>query len=447
MDIESSEESEDVNADATTDENESGASKPFDPALTTTHSYLGNDLEILRGRTLLDNGVCLNLPILFEKSMILFPEQTLPMFEKNTQIVNMLRTCIEKDRTFGVVRAGKKKDPLIGTTAEIYEYSDSDSGCFCIKARGRQRFKVLKFKKTQGQILADVKILPEVILGPPLHEERLVSLDRLRKIPVNEKEASEQEYRVSRQDSAVTPWPSWVYRQYDVRLLTMKIHEHLRFIVSKGSVIPKEPVELSFWLAQNLFVSNAAKIALLQDDCAISRLQYAAKALSTLGRKSFVCAICRQAIGKHTDIVPMNKKGLQEAYCNPYGAIHETVTLSNTTNVVLSVDPPSTVCSWFPGYAWTIASCAGCNSHIGWKFTAVNKDLKPRQFWGLTRKNLLLKYAFMSTDETNSLAAESDGGEDVRSHLSSESDNDDDDDDDDDEDARQIIRYRLDLGL
>jgi hypothetical protein len=32
---------------------------------------------------------------------------------------------------------------------------------------------------------------------------------------------------------------------------------------------------------------------------------------------------------------------------------------------------PSTQDSWFPGYAWTIAYCARCYSHLGWKFTLV----------------------------------------------------------------------------
>jgi hypothetical protein len=25
--------------------------------------------------------------------------------------------------------------------------------------------------------------------------------------------------------------------------------------------------------------------------------------------------------------------------------------------------------SWFPGYCWTIAYCAACYAHLGWKFT------------------------------------------------------------------------------
>jgi len=138
-------------------------------------------------------------------------------------------------------------------------------------------------------------------------------------------------------------------------------------------------------------MNDTAKTALLQYDCAISRLQYEAKVLSMLGGKAFVCSTCRAPLGKHTDIVPMNKEGLQAAYCNPAGAIHETVTLYHAKNIVLNREPPSTVCSWFPGYAWTIASCKGCGFHVGWLFTATNEDLKPRRFWGLTRRSLILK--------------------------------------------------------
>lgn len=45
----------------------------------------------------------------------------------------------------------------------------------------------------------------------------------------------------------------------------------------------------------------------------------------------------------------MNMEGLQSAYCNPQGAIHETLTLYRADNLVLRREPPSTDCSWFPG--------------------------------------------------------------------------------------------------
>jgi hypothetical protein len=34
--------------------------------------------------------------------------------------------------------------------------------------------------------------------------------------------------------------------------------------------------------------------------------------------------------------------------------------------------------SWFPGYAWTIALCAGCGIHLGWRFRS-----RADQFYGL----------------------------------------------------------------
>lgn len=39
-------------------------------------------------------------------------------------------------------------------------------------------------------------------------------------------------------------------------------------------------------------------------------------------------------------------------------------------------------------YAWTVATCKNCGDHMGWKFTAVQNNLKPKAFWGLIRKSL-----------------------------------------------------------
>ena len=36
-------------------------------------------------------------------------------------------------------------------------------------------------------------------------------------------------------------------------------------------------------------------------------------------------------------------------------------------------------------YAWTISVCAHCDHHMGWRFTAVNRKLRPRKFWGISR--------------------------------------------------------------
>ena len=55
-------------------------------------------------------------------------------------------------------------------------------------------------------------------------------------------------------------------------------------------------------------------------------------------------------------------------------------------------------------YAWTIAQCSQCNSHLGWKFTVAERgSLKPEKFWGLCRSSLvpgLQKDTDDSEDET-----------------------------------------------
>lgn len=43
---------------------------------------------------------------------------------------------------------------------------------------------------------------------------------------------------------------------------------------------------------------------------------------------------------------------------------------------------------FFFRYAWTVALCKECRRHVGWKFTAVEGNLRPRAFWGVTRRSL-----------------------------------------------------------
>ncbi|XP_029034768.1 protein cereblon [Osmia bicornis bicornis] len=359
----------------------------FDLTLPATHSYLGHNLEELRGRTILDDGIYMNLPLLVKQSVMLFPGQTLPMTVFDPQTIDMLTACIRNNRTLGVVCLGYDKMVPIGTTAEIYEcvYEDPEQG-FRLKAKGRQRFKILRvIIQGYDKISANVKILPEIILGPPFWDERLASLDHLRIRPRTEEDFKKQE-KIENLDATVTPWPAWVYRQYDPLRLSLKIRQHLQFIESRGSSIPEEPTDLSFWVAQNLLLDDNERIVLLNYDCAISRLQREIKYLED--DKIFVCCDCDSFIGRQSKMFPMSKEGPQGTYCNPAGIIHETVTLYHAQGLTLSRNPPSIEYTWFPGYAWTVAMCENCGAHMGWKFTAVRNDLKPRSFWGLIRKSL-----------------------------------------------------------
>jgi len=40
-----------------------------------------------------------------------------------------------------------------------------------------------------------------------------------------------------------------------------------------GGSVPKDPIDLSFWVAQNILMDHNERLMLLTYDCAISRLQ------------------------------------------------------------------------------------------------------------------------------------------------------------------------------
>ena len=58
------------------------------------------------------------------------------------------------------------------------------------------------------------------------------------------------------------------------------------------------------------------------------------------------------------------------------------------------------VCSLLIRYAWTIAECAQCSDHLGWRFTAVKRGLSPSKFWGLTRAALKPTLRYDEEDNT-----------------------------------------------
>jgi cereblon len=106
----------------------------------------------------------------------------------------------------------------------------------------------------------------------------------------------------------------------------------------------------------------------------------------------FICKRCRNKIAIYNDIFAMSKDSVNANYCNPAGYIHETLTVTKTLDgAVRMVDRASVEFSWFPGYAWQIAICSNCQTHVGWRFIAVvNKNLRPRVFFGLSCKSLLV---------------------------------------------------------
>lgn len=103
------------------------------------------------------------------------------------------------------------------------------------------------------------------------------------------------------------------------------------------------------------------------------------------------CCACATEIARREHVFAMSSDGLHANYTNlgayrsrtaggaararltprlvTGGYMHDIVTVSRTTSTELT-GAPSAEYSWFPGYTWTIAVCASCMAHVGWRWVA-----------------------------------------------------------------------------
>uniref|UniRef100_A0A9L0RPG2 Protein cereblon n=1 Tax=Equus caballus TaxID=9796 RepID=A0A9L0RPG2_HORSE len=349
------------------DQDSKEAKKPniinFDTSLPTSHTYLGSDMEEFHGRTLHDDDSCQVIPVLPQVMMILIPGQTLPLQLFHPQEVSMVRNLIQKDRTFAVLAYSnvQEREAQFGTTAEIYAYrEEQDFGIEIVKVKaiGRQRFKVLELRtQSDGIQQAKVQILPECVLPSTMSAVQLESLNKCQIFPSKPVSWEDQysykwwqKYQKRKFHCAnLTSWPRWLYSLYDAETLMDRIKKQL-----------------------HEWDENLKEDSLPSNPCT-----------------SLCCKQCQETeITTKNEIFSLSLCGPMAAYVNPHGYVHETLTVYKASNLNL-IGRPSTVHSWFPGYAWTIAQCRICASHIGWKFTATKKDMSPQKFWGLTRSALL----------------------------------------------------------
>ena len=72
-------------------------------------------------------------------------------------------------------------------------------------------------------------------------------------------------------DAAATPWPRFVYDMFELERMRRVIRAYFRSLALEAR-LPEEPVSLSFWVASNLAVSCADRLALFVVDNALLRL-------------------------------------------------------------------------------------------------------------------------------------------------------------------------------
>uniref|UniRef100_A0A2C9KJ22 Protein cereblon n=1 Tax=Biomphalaria glabrata TaxID=6526 RepID=A0A2C9KJ22_BIOGL len=398
----------------------------FDQSLPSTHSYLGDDLEEVRGRTIFEENSEIILPLLLLPNVVLVPGQVIPLQVYRERLVAMIRRVADNDKTFGVITIsrgheyGNQEFSDVGCTAEIYSmkqemHEPSGLSNVIVKARGRQRFRMIEMKsEITGEVVGKIKILPEISLNHALQNTRLPSHRKLMVAPVNDSEdmvktavdrqgriLTSVDLRQSRRpltklySAHNTWWPPWVFKLYDIDWLTEQIKAELHSWCP--SSLPPDPIDLSFWVAHNLPVNNDVRLRLLKFDSVVQRLRFGLSVIRKSG-KLLCCESCQEEIASKESVFSMSREGPLGAYVNPGGYVHEMFTVSKVQNLY-NVGGSSIEHSWFPGYAWTIVQCRGCHSHMGWMFTAAKRNLSPKKFWGLCRSSIKTTFGTVSNDE------------------------------------------------
>jgi hypothetical protein len=80
------------------------------------------------------------------------------------------------------------------------------------------------------------------------------------------------------------------------------------------------------------------------------------------------CAACGARITPERARLEVNSAHEHE-FMNPSG-LRFVVACYSVAPGCVPEGEPSTVWTWFPGYAWQIAVCKACFAHVGWSFHA-----------------------------------------------------------------------------
>ncbi|KAL0879144.1 hypothetical protein ABMA27_002939 [Loxostege sticticalis] len=373
------------------DPSDNGEEQIFDIALAASHSYMGPGLVAVTGRRVLEPGWTGRVPVASHHGAV-FPGETVPMLLPNPRDSAALQ-AIQKERIFGLLCPDETGTVVsgYGVLCEVFESGARESRGgdryepLTLKARAHHRFRFKDMPKHAVPIhvyskmrFVEVKVLPEVDLGEPLQAARLASLD-----PHRRGRAHRLDWRLRSMDAALTPWPLFVYDMFDYTRIRQAIAGY--FNTLKLDKLPEDPVSLSFWVASNLALSARDRLALFVVDNALLRLHME---LRLIARKSVLCcSSCMTEIARREHIFAMSSEGVHSNYTNLGGYMHDIVTVSRAGQITLD-GAPSAEYSWFPGYTWTIALCATCTHHVGWRFDAMKARLRPAQFYALCRNSV-----------------------------------------------------------
>lgn len=95
-----------------------------------------------------------------------------------------------------------------------------------------------------------------------------------------------------------------------------------------------------------------------------------------------VCKACEHRVTTDRDRAVVQDKH-EHTFMNPHAFAYHIGCFGQAPGVVPN-GPSSDYWTWFPGYSWQLAHCAGCGVHLGWLFRG-----DTRRFFGLVLDRLV----------------------------------------------------------
>lgn len=322
------------------------------------------------------------LPILFSDTIML------PGDEKSESLVCamhkvILQYALEKsDHRFGMTYRFAHKTSTIGTVVKIRNtVLDTSSLQLYIDLQGQQTYEILSTEQFPGIpesdiALAKIKILPEDLLYSPFQTLNFNTNNQY----------SRHDYAI-RDRYMQTPWPSWVYKQFDPIKLSSHLVAKVNILYNGHYIIATDDLKMLSIEVMKLNVFNREqKDYLLALKSINRRLQLENQSLDNL-----ICSICSTPIFSIGDVFNIPRKNPIIGENWQYNILNKTSITVTKLNVKLNVITIGELVyekSFYVGYKCQVLLCS-CNNKLGWKYVTEQNSLPtPKLFYGLIRSSV-----------------------------------------------------------
>lgn len=103
----------------------------------------------------------------------------------------------------------------------------------------------------------------------------------------------------------------------------------------------------------------------------------------SLAPRLYRCRQCGRVVARHDWLLPMGGDH-EHVVFNPAGMVFRLWCFADALGL-RPVGVPSVAFTWFRGYAWSVALCGDCGTHLGWRYDG---SAQPSRFYGLIKDRL-----------------------------------------------------------